>query len=85
MVLYNQESGIMVIPMNRMRPRPKKGAGLIARGASIKTRNEALKCDYTQKELRDPVSFSPYFPLGGGRIHFSNSVIYEKCYIMFKE
>jgi len=33
MALYNQGSGIPVIQMNRMRPRPKNGAVLAQRGA----------------------------------------------------
>jgi hypothetical protein len=49
MAVYNQESGILVIQMNRMHPCPKKGAGLIARGASIKTRNRSLEYDCTLK------------------------------------
>jgi hypothetical protein len=55
MALYNQGSGIPVIPMNRMRPPPQRGTGLAQGGRSIKTRNSSLKCDYTQKILHQMV------------------------------
>jgi hypothetical protein len=46
MALYNQGPDIPIIPMNRLRPRPKRGQGW-RKGASIKTRNQSLKCNYT--------------------------------------
>jgi hypothetical protein len=48
MAVYYQGSGIPVVQMNHMRPRPERGrAG--AGGASMKTRDQSLKSDYTQK------------------------------------
>jgi len=50
MALYNQRSGIPVLQMTRMCPRPKKGAGLVqgGRGAFNKSRNQSREYDYTQ-------------------------------------
>jgi len=42
MTLYNPGSGVPVIQMNRMRPRPKKGTGPGQGGRFIKTRNAEM-------------------------------------------